>query len=79
MGPVVGQIQVALAMRKSKSFLTRFWRAKGGAAAVEYALVLGIVCCGIAVGASKLSGSVNEAVAEMAACLEDPITRLAPG
>jgi Flp pilus assembly pilin Flp len=65
-------------MRNSKSFIARFWRAKDGAAAVEYALMLAIVCCGIAVGASMLAGSINETVTQLAACLEQPISCLAP-
>ena len=58
-GAAIGQVQVALAMRNSKSFIVRFWRARDGATTVEYALVLAIVCCGIAVGASKLEGAVS--------------------
>lgn len=65
-------------MRDLKGLLFRFWRARSGAGAVEYALMLAIVCCGIAVGASKLSGSVNEAVTQMGACLAHPIVCLAP-
>ena len=65
-------------MRELRGFLYRYWRARSGAAAVEYALMLAIVCCGIAVGASKLSGSVNEAVTEMGACLQQPISCLLP-
>jgi hypothetical protein len=40
--------------------------------------MLAIVCCGIAVGASMLAGSINEAVTQLAACLEQPISCLAP-
>ncbi len=69
---------VTLAMRKSRTFFARFWRAKDGAAAVEYALMLAIVCCGIAVGASMLAGSINEAVTQLAVCLEQPVSCLAP-
>ena len=76
-GPAVSQIQVALAMRKSRTFFTRFRRAKDGAAAVEYVLMLAIVCCGIAVATSMLAGSINEAVTQLAACLVQPITCLA--
>ena len=72
MGPAVSQTQIFVAMRRLRSYLARFWRAKGGAAAVEYALVLAIVCCGIAVGASKMSGSVDNAISQVAACLELP-------
>ncbi len=62
-----------MAMRKSRTFFAGFWRAKDGAAAVEYALMLAIVCCGIAVGASMLADSINEAVTQLAACLEQPV------
>ena len=65
-------------MRKSRTFFARFWRAKDGAAAVEYALMLAIVCCVIAVGASMLAGSINETVTQLAACLGQPISCLAP-
>jgi Flp pilus assembly pilin Flp len=65
-------------MRKSRTFFARFWRAKDGAAAAEYALMLAIVCCGIAVGASMLAGSINEAVTQLAVCLEQPVSCLAP-
>ncbi len=65
-------------MRKSRTFFAEFWRAKDGAAALEYALMLAIVCCGIAVGASMLTSSINEAVTQLAACLEQPISCLAP-
>ena len=77
-GAAIGQVQVALAMRNSKSFIVRFWRARDGATTVEYALVLAIVCCGIAVGASMLAGSINEAVTQLAVCLEQPVSCLAP-
>ncbi len=69
MGAAIGQVQVALAMRNSKSFIARFRRAKDGAAAVEYVLMLAIVCCGIAVATSMLAGSINEAVTQLAVCL----------
>jgi len=65
-------------MRKLRTFFAGFWRAKDGAAAGEYALMLAIVCCGIAVGASMLAGSINEAVTQLAVCLEQPISCLAP-
>jgi Flp pilus assembly pilin Flp len=72
-------MQVALAMRKPKSFLVQFWSAKSGAVAIEYALILAIVCCGIAVGASKVSDSVNEAVIQVATCLSQPVRCLLSG
>ena len=53
---------MACLLSRAKNFLSQFGRAKDGAAAVEYALILAIVCCGIAVGASMLAGSINEAV-----------------
>jgi hypothetical protein len=38
--------------------------------------MLAIVCCGIAIGASMLAGSINEAVTQLAACLEQPVSCL---
>lgn len=66
-------------MRTLRSFVAGFWRTEKGAAAIEYVLILAIVCCGLAVGASVLAGSINEAFAQLTACLEQPINCLAPG
>ena len=66
-------------MRALRSFVAGFWRTEKGAAAVEYVLILAIVCCGLAVGASVLAGSINEALAQLKACVEHPINCFAPG
>ncbi len=59
-------------MSNAGKFLTQFGRAKDGATGVEYALILAIVCCGIAVSASMFADSVIEAVTRLAACIEQP-------
>lgn len=66
-------------MRKLRCFAAGFWRTEEGAAAIEYVLILAIVCCGLAVGASVLAGSINEAFTQLTTCLEQPKNCLAPG
>jgi Flp pilus assembly pilin Flp len=70
---------MACLLSSARKFLSQFGRAKDGTAAVEYALTLAIVCCGIAVGASMLAGSINEAVSQLATCIEKPASCLRLG
>jgi Flp pilus assembly pilin Flp len=60
-------------MRKLRAIFVRCWRGKDGAAGVEYALIVAIICCGIAVGTGMLADSIGETVRQMAACITEPL------
>lgn len=64
-------------MRRPRRFLARFRRTVDGAAAAEHALIVAIVCCGIAVGASLLTGSIDKTFSLLTVCLEAPLACLA--
>ena len=61
-------------MRKLKAIFVRCWRGKDGAAGVEYALIVAIICCGIAVSAGMLADSIGETVHQIAACILEPFS-----
>ena len=58
-------------MAKSFCFVIRFWRNEAGAAAVEYALLLGIVAAGIAVAASMLGSAISNAMDIASDCVAE--------
>lgn len=57
-------------MRNARRFLVGFCRAEGGATGVEYALILAIACCAIAIGAGWLVESMIVAMTKSASCIE---------
>jgi len=59
-------------MTKLICFFARLWRTKDGAAMAEYALIAAIICCGIALGAGKLTGSLDRGPLGASACVERP-------
>ena len=56
-------------MRKTASFLNRFWNDESGAAAAEYVIILAIVGSALAAAILLLSGAIATAINETATCI----------
>ena len=57
-------------MRKTASFLNRFWNDESGAAAAEYVIILAIVGSALAAAILLLSGAIATAINETATCIQ---------
>ncbi len=56
-------------MRKTASFLNRFWNDESGAAAAEYVIILAIIGSALAVAIVLLSGAISKAINDTATCI----------
>ena len=56
-------------MRKTVSFLNRFWSDESGAAAAEYVIILAIIGSALAFAIILLSGAIATAINETATCI----------
>ncbi len=56
-------------MRKTVSFLSRFWGDESGAAAAEYVIILAIIGSALAVAVILLSGAIATAINQTATCI----------
>ncbi len=54
-----------------KDYVVTVLRHKGGANAVEYALIMALVAVFIIAGVLAMSGAINELFNDMAECLKD--------
>ncbi len=57
-------------MRKTVSFLSRFWDDQSGAAAAEYVIILAIIGSSLAFAMILLSGAVATAINDTATCID---------
>ncbi len=58
-----------LDMRKTVSFLNRFWNDESGAAAAEYVIILAIIGSALAFAIILLSGAIATAINDTATCI----------
>ncbi len=58
-----------LDMRKTVSFLNRFWSDESGAAAAEYVIILAIIGSALAFAIILLSGAIATAINDTATCI----------
>jgi pilus assembly protein Flp/PilA len=56
-------------MKKTVSFMNRFWNDESGAAAAEYVIILAIIGSALAVAVVLLSGAIATAINETATCI----------
>ncbi len=56
-------------MRKTVSFLNRFWSDESGAAAAEYVIILAIIGSALAFAIILLSGAIATAINDTATCI----------
>jgi pilus assembly protein Flp/PilA len=56
-------------MRKTVSFLNRFWSDESGAAAAEYVIILAIIGSALAFAIILLSGAIATAINDTATCV----------
>ena len=56
-------------MRKTVSFLNRFWEDQSGAAAAEYVIILAIIGSALAVAILLLSNAIATAINDTAICI----------
>jgi len=57
-------------MRKTVSFLNRFWNDESGAAAAEYVIILAIIGSALAFAIILLSNAIATAINETATCIQ---------
>ncbi len=57
-------------MRKTVSFLNRFWDDQSGAAAAEYVIILSIIGSALAISMILLSGAIAAGIEGHAACID---------
>ena len=58
-----------LRMRKTVSFLNRFWSDESGASAAEYVIILAILGSALAFAAFLLGGAIATAINDTATCI----------
>ncbi len=58
-----------LGMRKTVSFLSRFWSDESGASAAEYVIILAILGSALAFSAFLLGGAMSTAINDTATCI----------
>ncbi len=58
-----------LCMRKTVSFLNRFWSDESGASAAEYVIILAILGSALAFSAFLLGGAISTAINDTATCV----------
>jgi len=58
-----------LRMRKTVSFLNRFWSDESGASAAEYVIILAILGSALAFSAFLLGGAISTAINDTATCV----------
>ena len=56
-------------MRKTVSFLNRFWNDESGAAAAEYVIILAIIGSALAFAIILLSDAISLAINDTATCI----------
>ena len=56
-------------MKKTGSFLARFWHGTDGGSAAEYAILLGVIGTVMALAASQLGDAIGTAINEAAKCI----------
>ncbi len=57
-------------MRKTVSFLNRFWSDESGAAAAEYVIILAIIGSALAFAIILLSNAIATAINDTALCIQ---------